>query len=299
MSCYFQKHFLQFLFLLFFTFLLSCTSIGKKEKKMEETTFSEAEKKIIDDISKVIKDLPPPTVIPTTIKSIGAKYHPEIVNDLNRLDSYLINSDKAALNLGVYLTDLTYLATYNKNGEAIKHLDACSQLAESLGVNTALDMKTIRKYEEALDNPEELQELLNETIKLTEERLESSNNLNMAALVITGGYIEGLFLAVEIVKLYPRDNVSEKERNEILLPLEELILAQEQPLIDIIDMLNELPSDETINRMITELKIFKLLFDADKADLEKHKDEKGFLISEKFLIDINEEAIRIRNEIVE
>jgi hypothetical protein len=53
MSCYFQKHFYQFLFLLSFTFLLSCTSIGKKEKKMEETTFSEAEKKIIDDISRV------------------------------------------------------------------------------------------------------------------------------------------------------------------------------------------------------------------------------------------------------
>lgn len=286
-------------FILTICLLQSCGTSTQKDAGSGAETFSEAEQKILEDISIVIKDLPPASSVPNAIKETGAEYNPTLINDLNRMGSYQIDNDKAALNLGIYSADIGYLASYNKIQESLQHIEACKTLAESLGVNTAFNMETMRRFERNMSNRDSLLKLMNQTVSLTQERLESSDNLNMAALVITGGFIEGLYLAIEIVKTYPRDEVSARERDEILLPLEELILSQEQPLIDIIQMLRDIPQDDTIARMIAELSILKLLYDTDKAHIKEHEHEPDFILNEKFLHDVNAEVIRIRNEIVE
>lgn len=279
--------------------IISCGTDTGKVKDSESGTFSEAQKKIIEDISKVVADLPPASMVPNTIKNTGADFNNELPNDLNRLGSYLIDNDKAALNLGIYFSDIGYLMSYNRIQESLDHIDACKKLAESLGVNTAFDVQTMQRFEQNMSSQDSLFKIMNEVTSLTEKRLESSDNLNMAALVITGGFIEGLYLAVEIVKTYPRGKITDHERDEILLPLENLILEQEKPLIDIIEMLKDLPQDDTIARMIAELSILKILYDTDKENIAEHEMEKGFMVNEKLLRDINSEVIRIRNEIVE
>jgi len=283
------------------TFLFSCG--GGTEKKEEsvadDVTFSDAEQQILSDMSQVIKDLPPPSIVPNTLMKIGSEYDPDLVNSIDKIEEYQTNEDKAALNLGIYATDVGYQIAYQQVEESISHMDALQRLAETVGVSTAFDMSLMEQYEQNLDDPDALSSLLNETMLLAEERLESSDRLSMAALVLSGSFVEGLYLIIGIVEDYSGSGISEQERNEKLQPLVNLILEQEKPLKDVIGLMKDIPSDDAILRMISELEILRILYDSDMKEIKKAMgDDENYVIPFEMLIDITNEVKRIREDIV-
>lgn len=291
------KRALQISSILAMIFLFSCGSNGSQGEK-ESKLFSEAEEKIFKNISKIIGELPPPSVVPTTMQQIGAPYDPDLTNDIEKLDSYLTNPDKAALNLGIYAADIGYLIAYDQVQESMDHMTACQKLAENLGVASAFDLDMIRKYEAAMDDHNRLIELLNETILTAEQRLGDSDQLANAGLVLTGSFIEGLYLAMTVVKAHHKANRRNADEDQILEPLVKLVLQQKKPLEDIIGLLKEIPTDPVVTKMIAELNILKILYDGDMAEVEeKLKADPDMIITEDMLFDINLEVARIRNGI--
>lgn len=282
-------------------FLSACGG-GSSEKESDvagEVTFSEAEQKILADMSQVINDLPPPSVVPNTLMKIGTEYDPDLVNGIEKIETYQTNEDKAAMNLGVYATDVGYQVAYQQVEESMSHMDALQKLAETVGVSTAFDIGLMEKYEESLDNPDSLSSLLNSTVLLAEQRLESSDRLAMAALVLTGSFIEGLYLVVKIIENYKDDNLTVQQRNEKLQPLVRLILDQEKPLKDVIGLMKDIPHDDAIRRMTSELEILRILYDGDLEEIQKAMgDEEDYVIPPDMLIDITTEVKRIREDIV-
>ena len=282
-------------------FLFSCG--GGTEKKEEsvadDVTFSDAEQQILSDMSQVIKDLPPPSIVPNTLMKIGSEYDPDLVNSIDKIEEYQTNEDKAALNLGIYATDVGYQIAYQQVEESISHMDALQRLAETVGVSTAFDMSLMEQYEQNLDDPGALSSLLNETMLLAEERLESSDRLSMAALVLSGSFVEGLYLIIGIVEDYSGSGLSEQEKNEKLQPLVKLILDQEKPLKDVIGLMKDIPSDDAILSMISELEILRILYDSDMSEIKKAMgDDENYVIPFDMLYDITTEVKRIREDIV-
>jgi hypothetical protein len=277
----------------------SCGNSGSSSN--DSADFEAAEQQIIQDIETVIGDLPPPSIIPETLEEIGAEFNPDLMNDFEGLEGYLVNEDKAAMNLGIYATDIGYLISYGQMEESIEHMQACQQLSETLGVNTAFDMALMNKYQAAVGDKERMREMLNETLVVAAKRLESSERITMAALVLTGSFIEGLYIAIEVLLTYPEDQINAETRDKILEPLVKLILEQEPALIDIIQMMEDIPQDKTIIRMTNELAVLKLLYDSDIAEIREKMQGQSvdFVITDDMLLDINKEVIRIREEIVQ
>ncbi|MEP4532502.1 MAG: hypothetical protein ABJ004_05405 [Cyclobacteriaceae bacterium] len=282
------------------TALVSCGGSSKKESKAEDVAFSGAEK-LSGDIDRVIGDLPSPSEVPYTMQAIGADYNPTLINDLSRIDGYQSNEDEAALNLGIYATDMGYLSSYQKAQKAMTYMESCHDLAEALGVASVFDVATMEKFQNNLNNPEELNKIMNAAILEAEERLESTERASIAALVLTGSFVEGLYLATRVIETYPKDILDEDTRNLILEPMFKIVLDQKKPLLDIIGMLKDLPQDDIIAKMITELNILRLLYDGDLADIEENiKNNTGnFIVTQEMLIDITTEVKRIRKDIVE
>lgn len=282
------------------TTIVGCGGSSKKESKAEDVAFSEANKKISGDIFKVIGDLPSPSEVPYTMQSIDAEYNSTLINDLNNIEGYQANEDEAALNLGIFATDIGYLSSYNKAQDALKYMEKCHDLAETLGVATVFDINMMENFQNNLDDPKELNKLMNETILLAQQRLESADRVNVAALVLTGSFVEGLYLATKVVETYPKD-LDEDTRNLILRPMIQIILNQKKPLLDVIALLNDLPQDDIIGKMITELNILRLLYDGDLAQIEeKIKENTGdFVVTPAMMIDITTEVKRVRKDIVE
>ncbi|MFY0600735.1 MAG: hypothetical protein JXR03_13765 [Cyclobacteriaceae bacterium] len=280
---------------------ISCGGSSKKESKAEDVAFSEADEKITGDIDKVLGDLPSPSEVPYTMQSIDADFNPTLVNDLSRVEEYQTSEDEAALNLGIYATDMGYLASYQKVQEAMKYMESCHGLAETLGVASVFDVNTMEKFQNNLDNPEELNNIMNEAILEAETRLESTDRASIAALVLTGSFVEGLYLATKVIETYPTDILDEETRNILLEPMIQIVLDQKTPLLDVIAMLKDLPQDDIIAKMITELNILRLLYDGDLAEIEeKIKSNTGsFVVTQEMLIDITTEVKRVRKDIIE
>ncbi len=280
--------------------LASCGGQQKQEEDVAgDVTFSDAEQKLIKDISKVISDLPPPSIVPNTLMKLGTEYDPDLVNSIDKIAEYQTDEDKSALNLGVYATDVGYQVAYQQVEESLSHMEALQRLAETVGVSTAFDISLMENYEQSMNDPEALTKLLNETMLLAEKRLENSDRLAMAALVLTGSFVEGLYLVIKIIDEYEGAGLSETERNEKLQPLVQIILEQRKPLTDVIELMKDIPDDEGIYGMISELEILKILYDSDLKDIEEAMGgDENYVIPPDMLYDITTEVKRIRQDIV-
>jgi len=283
--------------------IVSCDSKSKKklESEAEASAFEEAEKQISLDINKVIKDLPNPTEVPYLLQATGADFDKELINGLEKIPQYQSNEDETALNLGVYATDMGYLVSYEQVQPSLNYMENCQKLAESLGIASVFDVSTINEFQKNLNNPVKLNEIIAGAILEAEERLENSDRLPIAALVITGSFVEGLYLAVKVIETYPTDILDEDTRNLILEPLVKVVLDQKQPLLDVIALLKDLPEDDIISKMIAELNILRILYEGDLAEVEKKISENtgGFMLTQGMLLDITTEVKRIRTDIVD
>ncbi len=158
----------------------------------------------------------------------------------------------------------------------------------------------MEEFQGNLNNPDSLSKILSRAIVEAETRLESSDRVSVAALILTGSFLEGLYLAVKVIETYPSDILDETNRNLILEPLVKVVLDQKKPLLDVIAMLKDLPQNDAIAKMITELSILRILYDGDLADIQAKiaSNEGNFILTQDMLIDITTEVKRVRNDIV-
>lgn len=284
----------------FFISVISGCSSGTTESAAADVDFDDADSKIVADMDKLIHDLPSPTEVPYLLRATGEDFNGDLINDLSRIPQYETNEDETALNLGVYATDMGYLISYNRIDDASRYMESCQKLAEALGVASVFDVATMEKFQNNLDNPDSLNALLSSSIVDVEAKLENADRASIAALVLSGSFIEGLYLAVMMIETYPTDILDEENRNLILEPLVRVVLDQKKPLLDVIAMLKDLPQDDIIAKMIAELSILRILYDGDLAEIEKKiaSNTGDFVLTQDMLIDITTEVKRIRQDIV-
>lgn len=279
-------------------FIFSNCGDDKKKKDNEATdAFNKAKSEVAEDIDKVLHDIPSPSEIPFLLQSTGAEFNPDLLSDITRANEYETSIDKAALNLGIYATNVGYLASYEQVQLALNYMEGCQSLAEIIGVASSFDLSLLSRFEENLGKRDSLAGLLDEGMKMAEQRLGDDDRLNTAALVLAGSFIEGIYLAVMIVETYPEG----KTNHENLEPLIEIILDQKQPLLDLIVLMEDLPIDNMIDKIIGELKVLKFIYEDQLKILDEKlsSDNAEYKLSKGDLASITYELKRIRNKIRE
>ncbi|MFC2123239.1 hypothetical protein ACFLU5_00390 [Bacteroidota bacterium] len=219
--------------------LISCGG-GKKEETTESSEFDEAATEVQQKVEKVIYEIPSPSDIPFIIESTGAEYNDDLVNDISKVDKYLTSNKIAALNLGIYATDIGYFVTYDQVQEALNYMDGCQRIAEQLGIQNVADATVIQRFEDNLQSRDSLGGIINQIIANSDTYLRESERNNIAALVLAGTFIEGLYISTQLVATYPKDLLPDDSRILILTPVIHLILDQEEALGDMIDLLKNI-----------------------------------------------------------
>ncbi len=280
--------------------MFSCGGGGKKDESASGE-FTEAQQQVAEDIDKVIHDLPPPSEIPFMLQATGSEFNPELISSLDGMESYKTSIDKSAMNLGVYATDVGYLASYEQVQDALLYMEACQGLAETVGIASSFDLDLLSRFEENLGNRDSLANLLNDALVVAESRLENDDRLNSAALVLAGAFVEGLYLSTMVVETYPDDLLPEESKNLILEPLIKIVLDQKKPLTDLISLMGDLPEDDMINYMIGELNVLKLIYNDELDEIgDKIKTNTGdYVLTKNELATITYEVKRIRSAITE
>lgn len=285
-------------------FLASCGGGQQTEETSEDTEasaeFDEAKTEVISGINQVIKDLPPPSEVPYLLMATGSDYDPDLVNPLDKLDSYTSPASKAALNLGVYTTDVGYLASYEKAQPSLEYVSACQKLAESLGIASAMDIELIGRFERNLNNKDSLKILVDEVLARTGERLDAMDRLSVAGLVLGGTYIEGLYISTTLIENYP-DDLPDETSTLILEPLIKIVIDQGQSLDDLIKVMDDLGENEDISALKSDLKAINQIYDSELAEVSKQISENtGDLVLEReVLASLTDKVQEIRSKIVQ
>lgn len=275
----------------------SCTNTSSNSGTDEKSAEQLAEEKIIHDIDKLMKDLPPPSLVPFTLKSIGASFDQGHINSIENFEKYKNDKDKLSLNMGVYASDINYLAAYGKEEACINYLSTSHQIAEILGdtaIYSQADLDAFRGHI-ASQNEEEIANIISELFVQTSVQMEEDHHLTMAGLALTGSFIEGLYQAALTLETYPNT----PENNKLLEPLVKIVLGEEKALLDVLEVLKDLPFDNTTKRMIIELQILDRLYKTDLKEIEAQmKEDPNFVLTKSSMRDITMEIKRIRNEII-
>lgn len=223
--------------------LIACGSDKKKDGSAAEE-FDAAKEQLKERVEKTIRDIPSPSEIPYIIMGTGADFNPSIVNDNKKYESYTISTKKAAFNLGVYATDIGYLSSYGKTQDALNYMDVCLKLAETIGAQDAVDIKVIERFENNLSNTDSLASIIDQVIAKSDSYLQSNNRDNVAALMIGGSFIEGMYISTQIINTYPKDLLPEDKRMQILAPMVQILVNQKESLKNVIGLLESVNNKE-------------------------------------------------------
>ena len=189
---------------LFTSILIGCKSGGTKESKEELTVdVPKDNAAVYDDIKqaeKIFNALPSPLESAMLIKSAGARFDQSFLNDLGNVNNYATNKSMA-LNLGIYTCDLSFASLYEQTQLIIDYMNAAKKMADGLGILKAIDQSTIDRLEENINNSEVIMEIVSETFMNSNSYLEDNGQPAVAAMVLVGGWFEGLYISTQLVDM--------------------------------------------------------------------------------------------------
>jgi len=192
----------------------------------------------------VIGDIPPPTQLTSEIPKSGAPYNKSILNSTSKSGSYSTNYKKG-MNLGVYITDLSYAAAYNQTQDAASYINVSKQLADNLGISKAIDDNLLASFEKNMNNTDSLMKIIDVVYKNADRYLRSNERVSTASLVLAGGWIEGLYISSSMI--------GETERNADNETLYKSIGDQKFSLKNLSDLLNQYKDEPDHQKLIESL----------------------------------------------
>ncbi|MBI4649188.1 MAG: hypothetical protein HY738_21990 [Bacteroidia bacterium] len=238
-------------FLAFTVYLAGCKSDSNKTKEIDDAI--EVDDELAEDFNKakqVFYSLPSPIETAMLMKRAGAKYNEDYLNAIDNIPNYTTNKSMA-LNLGVYSADLSFSSMFDQSQAAIKYLSATKKLAEELGILNAIDKSIVDRMELNVNNRDSLMEIISETFMNSNSFLKENDRAETAAIILVGGWIEGLYIASQIAK-------ATSSNSEII----ERIVDQRLSLATLISLLEEYEEqDENVASLLPELHNLKSIFD--------------------------------------
>ena len=187
---------------------VSCSSSGNKNTAAVTVDSTELESDIFKDIShakQIFYSLPSPLESAILIKSSGAGYSEKLLNPLGSVTKYTTNKSMA-LNLGIYITDLSYASLFDQAQTTIKYMEASKKMATGLGITDAIDKATMDRLEENINNRDVILDIISETFMSSTAFLKDNDRQPLATISLVGGWVEGLYLATQLVGDSPLDN---------------------------------------------------------------------------------------------
>lgn len=185
---------------------------------------SEAENLSTEAIADIVQNISSPVEIAAILQKINVPYSAEYLAPTTGTDRLSTNFSKAIM-LGIYGADLGYLNMYEKTGTSIDVVSAIKQLADGLRVGQFFDFETIKRLSVNKTDLDSLLYISVASYNRIDEYLRQNKRGAISALMITGVWIEGQYLATQVVAKTPdkilRDRIGEQKiiLNDLLMLL--------------------------------------------------------------------------------
>jgi hypothetical protein len=199
-----------------------------------------------------------------------------------------------AYTLGILAADLGYLNVYEKTGTSINYLASISKIADGLKINQFFDFNTMKRLAASSSDLDSLMFLSIHSFNQMDGHLRQTDRSNLSALMITGVWLEGMYLVTQVAKEKPDTSLAQ------------YIGEQKIILNDILLILKNYQRDPQFADLIKDLETIKSEFDKVKISYEmgepKAVEKDGMLMivqQEKSLVSISRDVLLKIIEITE
>jgi hypothetical protein len=275
-----------------------CRNESVDNKAIYEADTSKPEYETVKKAKSIFYHMYLPSEMYKVFEKAGALYNPEILNPVENVNQYE-SSYKAALNLGIYGVDLSYNKMFGQNQKTLLYFIVIHKLSQQLGIPDNQFETALKKVERNISDRDSLAKYATDIYITTNHFLNENDRQATAALVLTGGWIEALYIAAKIAD----ENVSNEE-------IIERIAFQKYSLRSLISLLSNYQKDGNVAKYLLMLKTLKRSFDKfeiyyEPGDLKIDTINKmirankiDFNLQKKDVKDIKALIIAIRNDVV-
>jgi hypothetical protein len=266
---------------------------GAKEKD-ENISADEQTMEQIKTAEKVFNALPTPLEVAQLIKEAGAKFDATLLNPVENKSNYT-TSKSMALNLGIYVCDLSFASMYDETSLLVNFMEAAEDMATGLGIIDAIDETTIEKLEQNINNRDVIMEIVSETFLNSQAYLEDDEQHAVAATIIAGGFMEGLYISTHMV------DMKNFKGNKLV----GTIADQKMSVDDLIRLLETYNDNTAIQELLGPIRELKTIFDkverSTTPSATKYDDKTGVTeITGAALSEMNQDTfIAIKEKVAE
>jgi hypothetical protein len=204
----------------------------------------------------IVQNIPSPVEMAAMIKDLGVPYSARYISPTDRVGN-LTTSFQQSLNLGIYAADLGYLNMNNKTSAVVDYLTAIKTLSDAIKVGQFFDFSTLKRLATNSKNLDSLMYISVHSFNQMDKYLHSNNRTNLSALMVTGVWIEGLYLGTQVYKVTPNKELAERI-GEQKLTLDQLML-----------ILGKYQKDKQYTKLLGDLQLLKELFASVDIFVEK------------------------------
>lgn len=153
-----------------------------------------------ENANKVLESLPAShEIIALLVDHPDAMFDATILNSETHSAKYNTSMSRS-LNLGVYGVDMSYASLFNQNQTVIQYMAVVKIMAEQLGVLKFFDDATMQKMEQNMDNKEMMIEIISNAFYDSDKYLLENGQHEIAAMIISGAWIEAMYTAFNLTK---------------------------------------------------------------------------------------------------
>lgn len=194
-----------------------------------------------EQITETFFQVPSPGEMLTFIKMVGGKNNKNVsfLNSPDNQKNYTDHKAKA-LNFGIYSCDLSYCSIFEIGSEALKYFKVVKQLGDQIGVSSAIKPEVLKRLEGNLGNPDSLSVITDDVYFTSFETLEQGKQGPTLSLVVSGGWIESLYIATSLAKYDAKS------------PVVERLADQKYTLDNLIEFLKKYESDASVASVLVQ-----------------------------------------------
>jgi hypothetical protein len=279
------------LFLLSVALIFSCQSrkgkLADAELDILDSLELAADLQISEEaLDEIFQSVSSPIEMAALIKEIGTPFSLDYLATPDYVDRYN-TSFQMAYNLGVLGADLGYLNIYNKNTQIFDYLIAINKLADGIRVGQFFDFVTLKRLATSRENIDSLMYISVNSFNNIDSYLRENNRGHLSALMMTGVWIEGMYLATQVANQTSNPALSER------------IGEQKLNLNNLFLILNPYKSQQQITDLLAQMNEIKEVFDQVEIIYELGEPEtvekNGMVMivqNEKSIVQITDEQLQ-------
>jgi hypothetical protein len=276
----------------------SCTNAGTKKTGNQVGENADTADATLKYYKSIVFLLPSPGEILERFYDTNLKYKPELLNSTGNKDKYL-GSKAQTLNLGVYITDMSYSALFERSAETVKYLEAIQSLSTEVGISSSIFESLLVRSKANAGKIDSLVSISNEAFGNMLEFLESGGRESTLAQVSAGAYIESLYIALESITAFSDDDKTL-----------ELLADMKYPMDNLLEKAKSIAEDDSTNSLVNYINQITIIFNELETKgsktiiTQEKKGEISIMGGEKMILNkanfnkLKDQVSKIRNNIV-